>query len=76
MSIEASKWERIQILLQIQNEHLLAKLIEVFDEEQVDWWNEMSKEEQEEINTGLDQADKGNYIADGTVMKRFYKWRS
>lgn len=63
-------------MLQIQNEHILAKLIEVFDEEQVDWWNETSKEEQEEIKTGLDQADKGIYIANETVMKRSDKWRS
>ncbi|OBX25773.1 hypothetical protein LX77_02875 [Gelidibacter algens] len=74
MSIEATKLELIQILLQTQNEHLLSKLKEVFDEEQIDWWFEMSKEEQEEIKTGLDQADKSNFIANETVMKRFDKW--
>jgi predicted transcriptional regulator len=33
----------------------------------------MSKEEQKEIKTGLNQADKGEYIANETVMKRFDK---
>ncbi len=74
MSIEATKLELIQILLQTQNEHLLAKLKEVFDEEQVDWWCDMSKEEQMEIKTGLNQADKDNYIANEIVMRRFDKW--
>ncbi len=74
MNIEATKLELMHLLLQTQKESLLAKLIKVFDEEQVDLWSEMSIEEQEEIKTGLDQADKGDYIANETVMKRFDKW--
>ncbi|RXJ45601.1 hypothetical protein [Gelidibacter gilvus] len=74
MNIEATKLELMHLLLQTQKESLLAKLKKVFDEEQGDWWNEMSKEEQEEINTGLNQADEGIYIANETVMKRFDKW--
>jgi hypothetical protein len=74
ISIEATKLELIQILLQTQNEHVLAKLKEVFDEEQVDWRCNMSKEEQMEIKTGLNQADKDNYIANEIVMRRFDKW--
>ncbi|MCM4167087.1 hypothetical protein KCTC52924_02663 [Arenibacter antarcticus] len=74
MNIEAKKLELMHLLLQTQKESLLAKLKKVFDEEQVDWWNEMTKEEQEEINTGLKQADKGEYVASETVMKRFDKW--
>ena len=75
MNIEATKLELMHLLLQTQKESLLAKLKKVFDEEQGDWWNEMSKEEQEEIKKGLDQADEGIYIANETVMKRFDKWR-
>lgn len=74
MNIEATKLELIHLLLQTQQESLLAKLKKVFEEEQVDWWSEMSKEGQEEIKTGLTQADKGDYTANETVMKRFDKW--
>lgn len=74
MDIEATKLELIHLLLQTQKESLLTKLKTVFDEEQVDWWSEMSIEEQEGVNTGLAQADKGEYIANETVMKRFDKW--
>ena len=74
MNIEATKLELMHLLLQTQKESLLAKLKKVFEEEQGDWWSEMSKEEQEEIKTGLEQADKGDYIANETVMKRFDKW--
>lgn len=74
MNIETTKLELMHLLLQTQKEDLLAKLKKVFEEEQVDWWSEMSKEEQEEIKTGLEQADKGEYITNDTVMKRFNKW--
>jgi predicted transcriptional regulator len=74
MNIEATKLELMHLLLQTQKESILKKLKSVFEEEQVDWWSEMSKKEQEEIKTGLAQADKGEYNANETVMKRFDKW--
>ena len=74
MNIEATKLELMHLLLQTQKESLLKKLKSVFEEEQVDWWIEMSENEQEEIKTGLTQADEGNYIANETVLKRFDKW--
>ncbi len=74
MNIETTKLELMHLLLQTQKESLLAKLKKVFEEEQVDWWNEMSREEQQEVEIGIAQADKENYIANSTVMKRFNKW--
>jgi hypothetical protein len=74
MNIETTKLELMQLLLQTQKESLLAKIKKVFEEEQGDWCGEMSKEEQQEIETGLAQADKNDYIAHETVMKRFDKW--
>jgi len=74
MNIEAIKLELIHLLLQTQKESLLKKIKTVFDEEQVDWWNEMSEKEQEEIKIGLNEADKDEYITNEVVLKRFEKW--
>jgi len=74
MNVETTKLELMHLLLQTQKESLLAKLKKVFEEEQVDWWDEMPKAEQQELEVGLTQADKENYIATETVMKRFDKW--
>ncbi|MBP0905691.1 hypothetical protein ACFSKN_16370 [Mariniflexile gromovii] len=74
MNIEATKLELMHLLLQTQKESLLAKLKKVFEEEQGDWWSDMSKEEQEEIKTGINEADKEDYITNEAVMKRFDKW--
>lgn len=75
MNIEATKLELMQLLLQTQKESLLMKIKTILEEEQEDWWSEMSKDEQDEIKTGLAQADKGEFIANEKVMKRFDKWR-
>ena len=74
MNVETTKLELMHLLLQTQKESLLVKLKKVFEEEQTDWWNDMSKDEQNEIETGLLQADKANYVANDTVMKSFDKW--
>ncbi len=74
MNVEATKLELMHLLLQTEKESLLEKLKSVFDEDQNVWWTELSKEEQEEINTGLSQADKGDFISNQTVMKSFDKW--
>ncbi len=75
MNIEATKLELMHLLLQTQKESLLKKLKAVFEEEQVDWWNDLSENEQKEVETGLKQADKGDYAENEAVMKRFEKWR-
>lgn len=64
----------MHLLLQTQKESILIKLKSVFEEE-VDWWSEMSENEQEEIKTGLTQAANEEYIANETAMKRFDQWR-
>ncbi len=75
MNIETTKLELINLLLQTQKESLLAKLKIVFEEDpQEDWWNELPKEVQQEIEIGLEQANKGNLVNHETVMQHFDKW--
>lgn len=75
MDIKATKLELMQLLLQTQKESLLLKLMQVFEEEQVDWWEQLSREEQKEIKQGLKQADQGDVVPHDQVLKRFDKWR-
>lgn len=74
MDIEATKLELMHLLLQTQKESLLAKIKKVFEEEQVDWCDGMAEEEKREMEIGLAQADKGEFIPYEKVMKRFDKW--
>ncbi|WP_438712349.1 hypothetical protein ACSTS3_08225 [Aquimarina muelleri] len=74
MNIESTKLELMHLLLQTQKESLLAKLKKVFEEEQTDWWYDLSEQEQKDIEIGLSQADNKDYIDDHEAMKRFKKW--
>ena len=75
MNIETTKLELMHLLLQTQQKSLLVKLKKVFEEEQIDWFNEMSLEEQQELKKGIDQADNQEFISHKKVMKSFDKWR-
>jgi predicted transcriptional regulator len=74
MNIETTKLELMHLLLQTQRESLLTKLKKVFEEEQIDWFNEMSLEEQQELKKGIKQADNQEFISHENVMKGFDKW--
>jgi len=74
MNIEATKLELMQMLLETQKESLLLKLRKVFEEEQIDWWDEISDEEKSEIKTGLSEAENAEIVENSVVMKHFEKW--
>ncbi|KZS38256.1 hypothetical protein AWE51_19575 [Aquimarina aggregata] len=74
MNIESTKLELMHLLLQTQKESLLAKLKKVFEEEQTDWWYDLSEQEQKDIEIGIAQADIEEYVEDQEAMKRFKKW--
>ncbi len=43
-------------------------------QENVDWWDTINGEEKEEIETGIKQADKGDFISHEEIKKDFNKW--
>jgi predicted transcriptional regulator len=43
-------------------------------QEKADWWDEISKTEKAEIEEGIKQADKGEFIAHEEVMANPKKW--
>lgn len=42
--------------------------------EKADWWDTISQEEQEEIEQGLSEADRGQVTPHEEVMKKYKKW--
>lgn len=74
MNIETTKLELMQLLLKTQKESILVKLKKVFEDEKADWWDELSTEEQQEIQAGITQADDGKLTSHNDVMKIFEKW--
>lgn len=65
----------MQLLLNTRKESILMKIKRIYQEESLDWWTELSVEEQEEIEEGLKQAEKGEVVSHENVMKRFHVWK-
>lgn len=74
MDLEARKYQFIQKLVKVEDESILEKLELVLRENQNDWFDDLSESEKNEIQIGLDQAEKGEVLSHEDVMKRFSKW--
>ena len=68
MNIEATKLELMQLLLNTNKENILMKIKHIFQEEEKDWWADLSAAEQSEIEEGLKQAEKGEVASHSTVI--------
>ena len=42
--------------------------------EKTDWWNTITEEERQEIETGLTEAERGEVITHEEVMAKYKKW--
>ncbi|CAC9972783.1 hypothetical protein DBB36_04940 [Flavobacterium sp. WLB] len=74
MNLEARKYQFIQELAKVEDERILEKLELVLKANQNDWFDELSESEKNEIQIGIDQAEKGEVVSHEDVMKRFSKW--
>ena len=74
MNIETTKLELIQQLQKTKDKAVLLKIRKVFEEESGDWYEELSVEEKEEIEMGIQQADEGKLVSHESVMAKLKKW--
>lgn len=72
-----TKYLIIERLMQTQDEEILKQVKELLGITDKDWWDEISQAEQEAIQKGIAQLDKGEGIPHEQVMKkvneRFFK---
>lgn len=73
MDLAARKYNFIQELTTI-DESLLEKLENFLKAHKKDWYNELSTEEQEELELGIKQAENNEFISHEAVMNKFAKW--
>ena len=60
IDLQERKIELIQWLSVIDDVKLLEKIVELKEQDDSDWWNEISDEEKVSIDCGLADADAGN----------------
>lgn len=70
MDIRTTKLELMQLMLNTQKEQVLQRIKDIFEQEgEVDFWDELSLEDQSAIDEGLEQLDKGQYVSHESVRE-------
>ena len=70
MDLQTSKLELIKLIVTIDNQNVIQKLINTLKSEQEDFWLELSEEERQEINFGIAQLEAGQRILLDDFLKK------
>lgn len=70
MDIQTRKIALVKAILSIDNNEVLQNIADFMRSKEVDFWNELSAVEQEEIKTGIDQLDKGKRVSLESVLEK------
>ena len=70
MSIQTSKIELVKMILSIENAEFISRISDFIKEESVDFWNELSSKERQEIQKGIEQLDNGQRIDFNDFLKQ------
>ena len=69
MDLQAEKLSLLEWLAGLNDPKTLKEFIALKKSKEVDWWDEISEDEQAAINEGLAQLNRGESIPHEQVMK-------
>ncbi|MGY5847702.1 hypothetical protein ACW6QP_09795 [Salegentibacter sp. HM20] len=72
--LQNRKLELIQWLSTLNDESIIKEIIKLREKERVDWWEEISLEEQKSIELGINDADAGKLKPHSEARKLYEKW--
>ncbi|WP_456439501.1 hypothetical protein [Psychroserpens sp.] len=70
MDIKSTKIELIKTILAIENDEFIKKVADFINKEKVDFWNQLSASEKNEIKKGIDQLDKGKKVSYDSFLNK------
>ncbi|BAO76365.1 hypothetical protein [Winogradskyella sp. PG-2] len=70
MDIQSTKIELVKTILAIENNEFIQKVADFINKEKVDFWNELSISEQNEIKQGIDQLNNGKRVSYDSFLKK------
>lgn len=71
MNIQLEKLELIKMLLETNDETIIASLKKIFKTEKKDFWDELTPEQKEEIEESDKQIERGEFILYEDLMKKY-----
>jgi len=70
MNTQASKLELVKLIVDIDNDQIIEKLLDVLKSEEKDFWIALSESEKKEIELGIKQLDAGQRISLDDFLKK------
>ena len=70
MDLHTSKLELVKLIINIDNQQIIDKLIRILKSGEEDFWLELSEQERREIELGIKQLDSGDRISFDDFMKK------
>ena len=70
MDIQTTKIELVKTILAIENNEFIQKVVDFINKEKVDFWNELSVTEQNEIKKGIDELNQGKRVSYDSFLKK------
>jgi len=70
MNIQTSKIALVKMILNIENDKFIEKITEFIQNEKVDFWSELSLSEQNEIQKGIKELNKGKKVEYADFLKK------
>ena len=70
MDLQSTKIELVKAILAIENTEFIQKISDFINKEKVDFWNELSITEQNEIKKGIEELDQGKRVTYDSFLKK------
>jgi hypothetical protein len=70
MDLQTSKLELVKLIVNIDNQHVIDRLINALKSEQDDFWFELTEQEKQEIELGIKQLDSGKRVSLEDFLKK------
>jgi len=70
MDIKTTKIELVKAILDIDNNEFIQKVADFINKEKVDFWNELSPDEKNEIKQGIEELNQGKRISYDSFLKK------
>ena len=74
MDIQVEKLNLIKWLTEVEEPSVIKQFIALKNEQQKDWWDEISEDERAGIEESLAEADRGDVLSHEEVMAKYQKY--
>jgi hypothetical protein len=77
MNISTEKLDIIQRICEIQDDdliELIKNIVDIPSTSKSDWWDQITMDEKESINRGLNDLEQGKVTPHGQIRKKYEKW--